>query len=363
MESVLRKTEAMEMGRKLKFGITGSVPGESTDNLIKQTRLYERDGFDTVWFPDHVVFMAKAITPEVWSVITAASTKTKRIHMGTIGDAHRIHPAIFAHRLATVDHISRGRIFVCVGYGEKMNLDPYGIRWDKPLKRVVESVEIMRALWKGEPVDFEGEFYRLSGAELRIKPVKENGIPIYIAATAPRALRIAGEYGDGWVTNAMPARLFAEKSRVVEEGIRSRRRAQDQIERCIYIFVSIARNEDEAYKTLEPIKHALIWPELLGEAGYNVEIADEYKGLQYTRIMPNDSEMLRKFREMGAKYYSREIVLDFVIAGSKRDVIKRIEEYIEAGVDHFIFRDFSPDRKKSLRILSKEILPYFRGGG
>ncbi|HXG31017.1 MAG TPA: hypothetical protein VNK81_05180, partial [Thermodesulfobacteriota bacterium] len=64
MESVLRKTEAMEMGRKLKFGITGSVPGESTDNLIKQTRLYERDGFDTVWFPDHVVFMAKAITPE-----------------------------------------------------------------------------------------------------------------------------------------------------------------------------------------------------------------------------------------------------------------------------------------------------------
>ena len=150
------------MEKKLKFGIAGPVPGESISNLINYTKLYERGGFDTVWFPDHVVFMAKTLTPEVWSVITAASIKTKKIVMGTIGDAHRIHPAIFAHRLATVDHISSGRIFVCVGYGEKMNLDPYGIRWDKPLKRVVESVKIMRALWKGEPVDFNGEIYKLS---------------------------------------------------------------------------------------------------------------------------------------------------------------------------------------------------------
>lgn len=349
------------MGEKLKFGITASVPGESTDNLIKQTKLCERSGFDNVWFPDHVVFMAKTITPEVWSVITAASAQSKKIGMGTIGDAHRMHPAIFAHRLATVDHISGGRIFVCVGYGEKMNLDPYGIKWDKPLRRVVESIKIMRALWKGEPVDFDGEFYKLSGAELRIKPLRENGIPIYVAATAPRALRIAGECGDGWVTNAMPPKLFSEKSKVVEEGTEAREQTLGQIEKCIYMFLSIAQNQDEAYKTLEPIKHALIWPELLSEAGYNIEIADEYKGLQYTKIMPNDSEMLRKFREMGAKYYSREIVLDFVIAGSKGDVIKRIEEYAEAGVNQFILRDFSPDRKKSFKILTKEILPYFRG--
>lgn len=349
------------MRAELKFGITGPVPGESTDSLIKHTNIYERNGFDAVWFPDHVVFMAKTITPEVWSIITAASLKTKRINMGTIGDAHRIHPAIFAHRLATVDHISGGRIFCCVGYGEKMNLDPYGIKWDKPLRRVVESVKIMRALWRGEPVDFDGEFYKLSQAELRIKPVRENGIPIYVAATAQRALRIAGEYGDGWLTNAMPPRVFAAKSKLVEEGARVKERTSEQIEKCIYMFISIAQNQDEAYKSLDPIKHALIWPELLSEAGYNIEIADEYKGLQYTKIMPNDPETVRKFREMGAKYYSREIVFDFVIAGSEQDVIKRIEEYVGAGVNHFVFRDFSPDRKKSLRVLSKVIMPYFRG--
>ncbi|HEY7534503.1 MAG TPA: LLM class flavin-dependent oxidoreductase, partial [Thermodesulfobacteriota bacterium] len=282
------------MGKTLKFGIAGPVPGESIANLINYTRLYEKGGFDTVWFPDHVVFMAKLLTPEVWSVITAASLRTKNIVMGTIGDPHRIHPAIFAQRLATIDHISSGRIFVCVGYGEKMNLEPYGIKWDKPLKRVVESIKIMRSLWKGEPLDFDGEIYKLYQAELRIKPVRENGIPIYVAATASMALNIAGQYGDGWVTNAMPPKLFAEKLKVVEQGAKSKDKTLDQIEKSIYIFVSIAQNQDEAYKTLDPIKHALIWPELLNEAGYNIVISDEYKNLQYTRIMPNDADMLRR---------------------------------------------------------------------
>ena len=89
-------------------------------------------------------------------------------------------------------------------------------------------------------------------------------------------------------------------------------------------------------------------------------IDDRFKGLAYTKIMPNDPEMLKKFREMGDEYYSRDIVLDFIIAGSKEQVTQRIEQYIKVGVDHFIFRDFSPDRNRSFRVLTREILPYFR---
>jgi alkanesulfonate monooxygenase SsuD/methylene tetrahydromethanopterin reductase-like flavin-dependent oxidoreductase (luciferase family) len=70
--------------------------------------------------------------------------------------------------------------------------------------------------------------------------------------------------------------------------------------------------------------------------------------------------MLRKFKEMGEKYYSREIMLDFIVAGSKEEVVKRLEEYIDAGVGHFILRDFSPDRAHSFKVLSEEVVPYFR---
>jgi alkanesulfonate monooxygenase SsuD/methylene tetrahydromethanopterin reductase-like flavin-dependent oxidoreductase (luciferase family) len=348
------------MSGKINFGVASPLPGQSVGNLIRITNKTERLGFDTVWFPDHVVFMAKTLTPEVWSVITAAAMKTKKIIMGSIGDAHRIHPAIYAHRLATVDHISRGRIFVCVGYGEKMNLDPYGIKWNKPLTRVRESIEIMRSLWKGDQVNFDGEIYKLSKAELRIRPFNDRSIPIYVAATAPKALKLAGECGDGWVTNAMPPKLFSDKLSKVKEGMKLRDKAIAPLDKCIYIFLSIADDKDKAYETLEPVKHALIWPELLKEAGYDIEISEEYGDLQYTKIMPNDTDMIKRFREMGAKYYSRDIVEDFVISGSKTDAIKKIESYIAAGVTHFIFRDFSPDRQASLRALSKEILPYFR---
>ncbi len=347
----------------INFGVASPLPGQSVENLIRTTNKTERLGFDTVWFPDHVVFIAKTLTPEVWSVITAAGMITKRIIMGSIGDAHRIHPAICAHRLATVDHISRGRIFVCLGYGEKMNLDPYGIKWNKPLTRVRESIEIMRSLWKGEQVDFDGEIYKLSKAELRIRPFDDRSIPIYVAATAPKALKLAGECGDGWVTNAMPPKLYSDKLSKVREGMKSRDKTLPPLDKCIYIFLSIAGNKDKAYETLEPVKHALIWPELLKEAGYDIEISEEYGDLQYTNIMPNDTDMIKRFREMGAKYYSRDIVEDFVISGSKTDAIKKIERYIVAGVTHFIFRDFSPDRQASLRTLSKKILPYFRHNG
>ncbi len=347
------------MSNRVKFGISAPVPGESVEGLIDFVSSAESAGFDTVWFPDHMVFMAKRMTPEVWSVITAASMKTDSIHMGTIGDAHRIHPAVMAQRLATIDHISHGRAFVCLGYGEKMNLDPYGIAWNKPLMRVAESVQVMRSLWSGESVNFNGEFYSLTDAELRITP--EHGVPIYIAATGPKALRTAGRYGDGWVTNAMPARVFAEKSKAVDEGALDRAQDLSSIEKTLFIFISLAGDEDEAYSSIEPIKHALVWPELLSESGYDIEIEDQYKGLAYTKIMPNDTEMLRKFKEMGEKYYTRELMLDFVIAGSKEDVIKRLESYVEAGVGHFILRDFSPDRALSFKVLSEEVIPYFRG--
>ena len=347
------------MDNRVKFGISAPVPGESVEGLIKFVSSAQSAGFDTVWFPDHIVFMAKRMTPEVWSVITAASVRTNSIHMGTIGDAHRIHPAVMAQRLATIDHISRGRVFVCLGYGEKMNLDPYGIKWNKPLTRVAEAVQIMRALWSGEAVNFDGEFFQLSDAELRITP--EHGIPIYIAATGPKALRTAGRFGDGWVTNAMPARVFAQKSQVVDEGAAHRASELGPIEKTLFNFISLAGDEDQAYSSIEPIKHALVWPELLRDSGYDIKIEDQYKGLAYTKIMPNDTEMLRKFKEMGEKYYSRELMLDFIIAGSKAEVIKRLESYVEAGVDHFILRDFSPDRAHSFKIISQVIIPYFNG--
>ena len=345
------------MKEEIKIGLVAPLPGKPVGELVDFTVKCEKAGFDSVWFPDHVLFMANKLTPEVWSVITSATVKTEKIQLGAVGDPHRSHPAMFAHRLATVDNLSGGRIFSCLGYGEKMNLDYYGIRWNKPLRRLRESIEIMRTLWKGEVVNYSGEFFNLNDAEVRIYPTN-NQVPIYIAATKPKALKIAGEYGNGWVTNAMPTWVFSKKYEIVKEGLKTNLANSERFERAIYLFISIAENKDDAYQTLDRIKHAIIWPDVIEEAGYNLKIADEYKELSYTRIMPNNPSMLAKLKQMGEKYYTREILSDFVIYGTADDVKKRLNEYVAAGVNHFILRDFSPDLEYSFEVLSKEIVSY-----
>lgn len=343
------------MGGRASFGLAAPLPGRPVGELVDFTVACEKASFDAVWFPDHVLFMAKKLTPEAWSVITAAAAKTEKIRLGAIGDPHRSHPAMFAHRLATVDNLSGGRIVSCLGYGEKMNLDYYGIEWNRPLARLRESVTLMRRLWAGEAVTHLGEFHRLSDAEVRISPVNGNEVPVYVAATGPRALGVAGEIGNGWVTNAMPTWVFSKKLAEVRKAVSRSADPSRDFESCIFIFVSIAPDREDAYRTLDAIKHAIIWPDVIDEAGYDLDIAEEYRELSYTKIMPNDPGMLKRFREMGEKYYTREILSDFVVYGTADDAARRFGQYADAGVTHFIVRDFSPDPEYSFNALAKEI--------
>ena len=91
---------------------------------------------------------------------------------------------------------------------------------------------------------------------------------------------------------------FSSKLAEVEKAM-GENAAAENFEKCIYIFVSIAKDKDTAYETLDRIKHAIIWPDVIEEAGYDLEIEPQYKGLSYTSIMPNDQDMLARFRQMG----------------------------------------------------------------
>ncbi len=345
----------------IKFGMVAPLPGASAEGLLKFSKRCERLGFDSIWFADHILFVAKAEAPEAWTIIAAAVRETKKLYMGTVSDPHRMHPAVFAQRLATVDQLSHGRAILALGIGEAMNLDPFGIKWTRPLARIKEATGVMRTLWETEtPVDFNGEFYSLSQAFIQVRPFDKKRIPIYLAAHGPKGLRLTGEIGDGWMPFQLTPKLYAEHLKMIEEGARTVGRSTDDIERCLWIFTSLGKNEDEAYRTLEPFRYVLIMQEQLEKAGYDVKIPEEYQGLSYFNVLPTEDVKRQKLRDLG-KLFPREAVLDFTIAGSKRDCIKKIEQYIENGVRHFaLFYGFSPDPAKALTTYAKEIVPYFR---
>lgn len=353
----------------LKFGIVAPA-GEEPRRLLDFIRRAEGSGFDSFWAGDHMVFM-RPVAFDVLSTIAAAGVITNKISMGSFSDVHKLHPAVLAQRLATLDHLTSGRFILGLGIGEAMNLDPYGIKWDRPLSRMVESINLMRRLWESpEPFDFEGEFFQFKKAILGAKPIRGK-VPIYIAAHRPRSLRVAAEMGDGWITLPQPPSLFAKRRRQIEEwrknsgrsgikreGFQRTTLSFEGFNKCLYIFISIANDKDSAFKAIEHMRHTMIWSELYEEA-YGVKLPEEYNGFGYMNVITTDEKEKQRIIEQG-KLFSKEAVFDFTISGSARDCIKKIEEYMDAGVNHFLIHNFSADREWSYKVLTEEIIPYFR---
>lgn len=339
-----------------KFGIVAPA-GEEPKKFLEFVRNAENSGFDSFWAGDHMVFM-RPVAFDVLSTIVAAGVLTDRISMGSISDAHKFHPAVLAQRLVTLDRITDGRFILGLGLGEAMNLDPYGIKWNKPLSRMIESIKLIRKLWESEePFDFDGEFFQFKKAILGAKPTKGK-VPIYIAAHRPKSLRVAAETGDGWITLPQPPRLFAKRRKQVEEWRENVCRDLNGFDKCQYIFTSIAKDKDEAFRAFENLRHTLIWSELYEEA-YGVKLPEEYKNFGYMTVITTDDKDKQRIIEQG-KLFPKEAVLDFTLSGSAKDCIKRIEEYIEAGVNHFLIHNFSADREWSYKVLTEKVIPYFR---
>ena len=122
--------------------------------------------------------------------MTAVGERTKRLILGTsvLTPTFRYNPAVIAQAFATMGCLYPDRIFLGVGTGEALNEIATGYEGDWPefkerYARLRESVKLMRELWLGDRVDFEGEYYNTKGAS--IYDVPEGGIPIYIAAGGP----------------------------------------------------------------------------------------------------------------------------------------------------------------------------------
>jgi len=341
---------------EIKFGIVAPA-GEEPKKLLDFIKRSEDCGFNSFWAGDHMTFM-RPVAYDVMSTLTAAGMITNNIFLASISDAHKHHPAVLAQRLSTIDQLLNGRFILGLGLGEAMNLDPYGISWNKPLSRMVESINLIRKLWlNNEPFDFDGEFFKCNQAILGAKPI--NGkVPIYIAAHRQKSLRVAAELGDGWITLPQPPSLFAKKKKLIKEWMTDTGKDFEQFDICLYIFTSIAQDRESAYKAVENFKHTIIWPELYEEA-YGIKLPEEYEGFSYIDVLPMDENSRQKIIELG-KLFSKKAVFDFNLLGSAKDCIKRLEEYIDAGVKHFIIHNFSPDPELSFKILTNEVIPSFR---
>jgi 5,10-methylenetetrahydromethanopterin reductase len=351
----------MESAKKrgLRFGCFLPVPATPVDRLLKIAKANEEAGFDSIWVPDHVLFIPPGTVPEAWSFLAATAALTEKVALGTcVSDPHRYNPAVLAQKVATVDQISGGRVTIGLGAGEAMNLEPFGIDWKKPVSKLIEAVTIMRKLWAGEVLNYEGKFWKLRDAFLQIRPVK-GAVPVYFGANSPYTLRLVGEMADGWLSIPLSPRLFKEHLNLVREGAKKAGRSDDEIDAGVYLYTSVTESAEDAYRQIEAIKSQVIpSPQLLLEAGYDVELPEDLRSLSYFKALA-DSEWIEKFLSFG-DLIPKEAAIEFSIAGTVRDCIDKIEEYVKAGAKHLILMNAGPDPRKILKVYGEEIIPYFK---
>ena len=209
---------------RLGFNIPNLGPAAGPENIVKVAQRAEALGYDTVWVTERLLWPINPQTPYAGSPdgslpevykhcldpldsLTHAAAHTSRIGLGTsVLDMPYYNPVLLARRLTTLDVLSGGRLRVGLGQGWSQDeFDATGASMKNRTGRSDEFLQVLHAIWKTDPAEFEGKYFRLPKSIIQPKPVQRPHPPVYLAAFAPRALKRMAELGDGWNPVAIPA--------------------------------------------------------------------------------------------------------------------------------------------------------------
>lgn len=166
--------------------------GSDLASVVEFSQQAERAGLDSVWLTDKFTTHG-----ELWTTAALLATSTGRIRIGLDAtDPYRRNIVVTAHSAATVDEISGGRLTLGIGRGTMDLFHAMGIKPARPAIAVREAIDVLRRLLAGERVTYAGEWIRLEGAQLTIRPVQQP-MPIFQTASAPELVDLAIEIADG----------------------------------------------------------------------------------------------------------------------------------------------------------------------
>lgn len=175
----------------------------TVDDVVERARAAEAAGFAGISFMDHLAPPLAETQPmlEAMTLATWVAAQTDRLVVGhlVLCDAMR-HPAVLARQAVTLDHASGGRFELGLGWGSvAAELEANGITRDPPAHRVArleESLQVIQALWSGEPVTFSGTYFELD--EARAMPPPLGRIPIVVGGAGPRTMEVVRCHADWW---------------------------------------------------------------------------------------------------------------------------------------------------------------------
>jgi probable F420-dependent oxidoreductase len=190
----------------------------TAENIAYAARFGEREGFDSLWVVDRILWPSEPQTPyppspdgswpEVYQNVidpietlsyVAGITQTIKLATGIIDMLYQ-NPLILANRLAALDNLSKGRLQLGLGLGHsKDEFQAAGVPFENKGERADEFLQVLNKVWYDDVVEHNGKYYSIPKSVIGPKPYQEK-IPIYLAGFAPNALRrIISSGANGWV--------------------------------------------------------------------------------------------------------------------------------------------------------------------
>lgn len=333
---------------------------------LQLARFLEALGFQQIWLPDHLLFPEGGPSYDPWTTMSALAHITKKPSFGSaVTDPHRLHPALMAQKLATLDQLSRGRVILGLGSGEAMSLDPYGISWrERKVRKISEFISVVRGLLDSqEPFTFEGDFFQLRKACLAARPYKKRHIPIFMAALGPMMQKLAGKKADGWFPTLLPASEYGEYFRPVAESARKAGRDPDSIARVATVMAGIntdgALTIEELVERLRPMSGALVWPGVLKRLGMEFNPPPEAQS-SYLEVNPCEPESLERYWEM-QRWMPSELIEQAITYGDAAEITHHCQRYIDQGATHLQMYFGSPDAFGSYIVFAHQVMPKLTG--
>lgn len=258
------------MADGLSFGIgVGSQPPASASRWM--LRLAKGLRLDSAWVVDHFMgwfptglwdkrftWLARRGSPHAFfdplALMGRLAPHAGRVRMGLgVTESIRRHPVALAQFALTLSHFTDRPPILGLGAGERENVEPYGLAFDRPVGRLEEAVRVIRTCFTSDgPFEFRGEHFSMPDALMDLAPRKGNAPEIWIAAHGPRMLRITGQYADGWypVTTATPDE-YAAGLRRIHAAAAQAGRAPSDVTPALQLPIVVAKSRSAARRMLD----------------------------------------------------------------------------------------------------------------
>lgn len=354
---------------KIKFGFTQGLNvarlGLDETQIMTACQMADRMNYDSVWMMDHsnVPQWKNAVVNDAWLMLSAIGAVTQNVELGTcVTDAIRRHPSTIALSTITLDRLTKGRSILGIGAGEAQNVVDFGIKFEKPVTKFKEQLEVIERLFDSDPdnrINYDGDYYKLTNACLQTKSIRKPRPPIYIAAGAQKTLDLCARYGDGWIPIGYTPELFRHHASVIKDRAKEHDRNLDGFQFANDVDVYFTDDGEEAWNKMKnAVKVSLYKPELLKV--HNIEQDSEFDFRRYfTEYAMNKPELMQQMKRAALKIPDN-VARSAIGVGRSDDVIEMLERFIKAGTNHFIIRFWGDGYFKNIETFGNKVIPYFK---